>query len=80
MRMKILHTNNSNTTSKLDPKSLEVAKSVGLIKTIRAFTKIFNELCPDCKRKAFENPKIPIEDYCVMCQEKFFPILERLNK
>lgn len=56
-------------TNKISNRDLVVAKKFGRTKLIRASTKLYNNLCQDCKRNVLGNPKMDVNNYCPGCQD-----------
>ena len=54
--------------SKLDGFNKKLLRAAKKPKMIAKFVKMYNNMCPDCKRLAFENSKRDMEDYCYECQ------------
>ena len=40
------------------------------VKAIHQYTKLFNTLCPSCRNKVQQNPRMKLEEYCNKCQNK----------
>jgi len=65
---------------KLTQKDNVTAKNVGRWRLVKLTTKLYNNLCNDCKRKVINNPKIEFKDYCPNCQKKAEEIFGDLIK
>jgi hypothetical protein len=65
------------TKNPLTPKEMNIINSLGKVRMVRLFTKLYNSICKDCKKKVLKNPKTPLTDFCFDCQ---MLIKEKLQK
>lgn len=38
--------------------------------------KIYNAICPSCKKKLFKDPRMPLSSYCKTCRERLSKLAE----
>ena len=62
-------------------------KNVSLVNKLRTspralaqFVKIYNNLCPKCKVKVYNNSNIPFDEYCSKCQRMAKKKLEKVKQ